>query len=174
MSGIPPTTSGLCTIPASCDVTLTEHPVSATAYVPRLNWVDAWLLAVLTDHRWRWSRPLKLWRLVDRADDLFRGEPSFDDLSFSLARLVAAGLIEVSRDAAGELQLKATRAGFDVKARAKGPGSSMRRFAGALGAEAYPNGDDGDRSLGRFPALTADDWKAVRERLDRVTFTNAD
>ena len=139
-----------------------------SGYDPPLNWVDAWLLAVLTNYRWRWSRPLKLWRLIDLSDVLFRGEASFDDVSFALPRLLAAGLIDVDRDKSGELQFKGTRAAFALKARAKGKDGPMRRFAQAVGAQPYPDGDDGNRSLGRYPDLTARDWAKVRQRLDHT------
>lgn len=139
-----------------------------------LNWVDGWLLAALTDYRWRWSRPMKLWRLVDMTDVLFRGEASFDDVSFSLPRLIAAGLVTVDRDSSGELQIKATRAGFEMKARAKGPGHSIDRWATVLGAPSRSQAVTGDRSLGRYPDLTSRDWRRVRNRLDGVTFGDPD
>jgi len=128
-----------------------------------LPWVDAALLQALTWYRWRWSRPMTLWRLVDVVDILFREEPSFDDISFSLPRLLAAGLVEVKRNNAGEVTLKATRAAFGVKADAGRAGTSL---AEALGALPYESEDPGDRSRGRYPDLSSEDWSAVRKHLD--------
>jgi hypothetical protein len=117
---------------------------------------------------------MKLWRLIDCADVLAREEPTFDEISFSLPRLVAAGLVTVGRDAAGELQLKATRAGFDVKKRAAGRGHAAFRMANALGAARRSEDEVGDRSLGRYSDLNAADWAVARRRLDRVTLNDAD
>ena len=132
---------------------------------PSLGWVDAWLLATLTAHRWRWSRPMKLRDLIDRADVLFRGQPTFDDASFSLPRLLAAGYIAVDRDAAGYLRIKATREGFDLKARVKGKAHPLTRMAQAVGVTFDPSVTDEDRSLGRYSDLKPAEWQAAEDAL---------
>jgi hypothetical protein len=129
---------------------------------PTLNRVDAWLLAALTE-RWSWSRPPKLWELVNDADWLDRGIPTYDEVSYSLPRLIAAGYAIATRDDGGELRLKATRRGFDLRSqvKARSLGAVLSGMALAVGAKPYPEPEEEDRSLGRLEGLAEHEWDAA-------------
>lgn len=132
---------------------------------PALNWVDAWLLAALTTGRWRWSRPMKPWELIDACDWLFRGQPTFDDVSFSLPRLIATGYVVADRDRSGRLRVKATPAAFLAVSRITKRLDPVARMAEALDAARDHGPILGDRSLGRFHDLDHGEWSAAEDRL---------
>jgi hypothetical protein len=135
---------------------------------PALHWVDAWLLACLIDWRWRWSRPMKLSDLIDAGDRLFRGQPTFDDVSYSLPRLIAWGYLVAKRDIKGDLRLKATKAAFELKAQSKDKSDSWSKVAKALGIPpGPPDAEEDDRSLGRFPDLDWSEFRAARDMVNR-------
>jgi hypothetical protein len=67
---------------------------------PRLTDADGWLLAALTESS---GRLVPLFNLVHDYDWLNRAIPTFDDLSFGMPRLVAAGYAIVSESPSGEL-----------------------------------------------------------------------
>lgn len=124
-------------------------------------WVDGWLLACLTDWRWRWSRPMPLREVINRMDVIFGGRPTFDDLSFSLSRVIAAGLVIADRDRHGNLRLKATDAAFDLKARHRDKSPSGGYMIKAVGASPMTADIPEDRSLGRYAELSPDEWRAT-------------
>src|SRR3954452_970323 len=64
---------------------------------PRLNRSDAWLLAALTQGSHD-GRPVTLQRFVHDADWLNRQIPTFDEVSYGLPRLLAAGFLTVGHD----------------------------------------------------------------------------
>jgi hypothetical protein len=127
-----------------------------------LNRVDAWLLAALTE-RWRWSRPPRLWEFVNDADWLYRGIPTYDEVSFSLPRLIAAGYAVATRTDGGELRLKATRQGFDVRSKVKARylADVLSGMAVEVGAKPYPEPEQKDRSLGRLDGFDEHEWEAA-------------
>lgn len=110
---------------------------------------------------------MKLSDLIDAGDRLFRGQPSFDDVSYSLPRLIAAGYLVVQRDSKGNLRLKATNAAFDLRDKVKGKSDSWTKVAKVFGIPpGPPDAEEEDRSLGRFPDLEWREFRAVRDSLN--------
>jgi hypothetical protein len=118
---------------------------------------DAWLLAALTEARQ--GRPLTLAELMNDADWLNRLVPTYDELSYGLPRLIAAGYVVISSQGT-LLRLQPTtkarelRKAASKEARALGVLEAVGRLAGA---QPYPNPEAEDRSLGRLPGLSQAD-----------------
>jgi len=138
---------------------------------PPLTRSDAWLLAALTEGSHD-GRAVRLRDLVHDADWLNRLIPTFDEMSFGLPRLVAAGFLIVGYDAKDHLvfraTLKATRLRRSVKARTLG--NVLAGVGLAVGTTPYPEPEPAeDRSLGRLPGLERVDLEtAVRQHGESV------
>jgi len=132
---------------------------------PRLVRSEACLLAALTESRQR--RAVTLPKLLHDYDWLNRALRTFDELSFGLPRLVAAGFVVVT-GADGDLRLepssKAREWGKSIRRNARGAGGVLEAAARLAGAPPYPVPEqEEDRSLGRLPGLAeADVNEAVR------------
>jgi hypothetical protein len=113
---------------------------------PRLTEQDGWLLAALTESA---GRLVSLRNLVHDFDWLNRAIPTFDELSFGMARLAAAGYAIVSPSPSGELLFRATPEA--MRLRKSATGHPVEAIPAAIGAH---HGSDEDRSLGRLPGLT--------------------
>lgn len=121
--------------------------------LPSLTRSDAWLLAALTEGSYD-GRAMTLQDLIHDADWLNRSIPTFDEISFGLPRLVAAGYLTVDADAEGGLALRATsraiRVGRAVRANARdGVIVAMEKAV----SRPRPEPDPEDRSLGRLTGL---------------------
>jgi hypothetical protein len=126
-----------------------------------LTLTDAWLLAALTESG---GRDVSLRALVHDYDWLEREIPSFDELSYGLPRLIAAGLAAVHGHGR-QLRLRATPKAMAL--RRSIPGHPISAIARLVGATADAGG--GDRSLGRLAALDRDELaSAVRTHGRRV------
>jgi hypothetical protein len=133
---------------------------------PPLTSSDAWLLAALTEGPRR-DRALTLREFVGAADWLNHSLPTFDEVSFGVPRLVAAGFTTVDGPA---VQATAEARRLRSRVRAATLGGVLRAMEKAVGA-AHDGGAQApeDRSLGRWPALTeADLDRAIREHTARV------
>ena len=112
---------------------------------PRLTQRDAELLAALTESS---GRRVRLHELVHDYDWLNRAIPTFDELSYGMQRLVAAGFASVRSGRDRELDFQATPDAVRLRKAVTGhPASGM---SAAIDADA----GSGDRSLGRLPGLT--------------------
>ena len=120
---------------------------------------DAYLLAAATESNGK--RPSRLRDLIADYDWLERGIPTFDEVSFGLPRLVAAGFLEVGSDA-GTTVVRATPKARHLRSTiaAKTLGGVLEDMAAAVGAAQYPGAETEDRSRGRFPGLHAAEWDA--------------
>ena len=109
---------------------------------------------------------------IDNADWLYRGIPTFDQVSFGLPRLAAAGLLVVEEDAQEGLVLRATPKAINLRRlmKAKPPGDDLKEIDEAIRAAAHPAPEPAeDRSLGRLSGLGAVDLDAaIREHGERV------
>ncbi len=133
---------------------------------PLLSTSDAWLLAALTEGRRR-DRALSLREFVGAADWLNHLLPNFDDVSFGVPRLVAAGLMTVDG-----LRVQGTAEAWRLrgKVRAATLGGVLVAMEDLVGAahfgEPVPHED---RSLGRWQALTEADFdRAIRDHSTEV------
>jgi hypothetical protein len=133
---------------------------------PPLTRSDAWLLAALTEGSHD-GRPVKLRDFVHDADWLNRAIPTFDETSFGLPRLIAAGFLVVGYDPKEGLVFRATPKATKLRAsvKAKSLGDVLNGVVEAVGAAPDPEPELAeDRSLGRLPGLEADALDtAVRE-----------
>jgi hypothetical protein len=138
---------------------------------PVLSRADAWLLAALTEGSHD-GRPVSLRDFVHDADWLNRLIPSFDEVSFGLPRLVAAGFLIVGYDAKDGLVFRATPRATELRqsVQAESLGDVLEGVAQAVGAAPYPEPEPAeDRSLGRLPGLDRDDLaKAVAQHAEWV------
>lgn len=117
-----------------------------TTPVPRLTEADTWLVAALTESS---GRPVPLRNLIHDFDWLNRATPSYDDLSFGIPRLVAAGYAVVSKSPSGDLLFAGTAESMRLRRSAKGH-AAVAIHAALRSA----TGPVEDRSLGRLPGLT--------------------
>jgi hypothetical protein len=129
-----------------------------TSSHPALTRSDGWLLAALTEVSHD-GHAVSLRDLLDAADWLNRLIPTFDELSFGLPRLVAAGFLETETDLTGNLRFralpKATRLRKSVEA--KTLGDVITGVSDAVGAVPYDDPEPAeDRSLGRLAGLHLD------------------
>ena len=131
---------------------------------PRLNRADAWLLAALTEGSHD-GRPVTLQDFVHDADWLNRLIPTFDEMSFGLPRLIAAGYMTVGEDVKSGLVFRATPKAIMLrKSIDRRPGSVIQGVEQAVGALPYGQAEpEGDRSLGRLPGLAQEDVTAAVE-----------
>jgi len=138
---------------------------------PPLTRSDAWLLAALTEGG-HYRRGITLRELVHDADWLNRLIPVFDELSFGLPRLVAAGFLTVGNDAKRGLIFRATPKATRLRrtVKAKTLGGVLAGIGQAVGAAPYPEPEPAeDRSLGRLPGLDPGDLEtAIREHGESV------
>jgi hypothetical protein len=107
--------------------------------------------------------------MLESADWLNRGMPSFDVVSFGLQRLLVAGLVTIEHPPEGGLFIRAVgipvavvragRADYNRRRRVGlnvgSLGDSVSAMSAAIGAE--PDSDPEDRSLGRLPRFAAGD-----------------
>lgn len=131
----------------------------------RLVRSDAYILAAVTE-QWLSGSTQKLQEFAHDYDWLNRALPTFDELSFGLARLVAAGYVTTERIPNKVLRLKATPSatalGKQVREKAKTLGDVVTGFDEALGCRPYPEAESDDRSLGRLSDFSEAEWaKAV-------------
>ena len=133
---------------------------------PRLNRADAWLLAALTESSHD-GRPVTLRDLVHDADWLNRAIPTFDEMSFGLPRLIAAGFMTVGVGGTSGVDFRASSEATKLRKSIKAEtlGGVLAAVAEAVGAAPYPESEPPeDRSLGRLPGLEPDDLEvAIRE-----------
>ena len=136
---------------------------------PALTESDAWLLAALTESPHP-DRPVNLRDFIDNADWLYRGIPTFDQVSFGLPRLAAAGLVVVEQDATEGLVLRATPKAIKLRhlRQARPLGDDLKDIDEAIMAAAEPEPVE-DRTLGRLPGLVAADLDAaIKEHGERI------
>jgi hypothetical protein len=118
------------------------------------------------------GRAVNLRDFVDAADWLNRLIPTFDEVSFGLPRLEAAGFLIVSKDPKAGLVFRATPEATKLRrsVKAKTLGSVLNGVGEAVGAAPYPQPEPAeDRSLGRLPGLDSDDLDvAIQEHAERV------
>ncbi len=126
---------------------------------PRLTASDGWLLAALTESS-RDGRPVTLRWFIHDADWLNRAIPTFDEISYGMPRLVAAGYVTVD-GLSFRATPKATKLRELVDAGTVTLGGvivGMERAVEALGdASQEPE----DRSLGRLPGFSPGDLAAA-------------
>jgi hypothetical protein len=72
----------------------------------RLRWTDAWLLTAIAGAKPR-SEPVNLAEMLESADWVNRGMPSFDVVSFGLQRLLVAGFVTIEHPPEGGLFIRA-------------------------------------------------------------------
>ena len=121
---------------------------------PRLTDRDAELLAALTESS---GRRVRLRDLVHDYDWVNRAIPTFDELSYGMQRLVAAGFASVSSARGKELEFQATHDAVGLRKSISGHPTS--RIAAAIDV----NHEGEDRSLGRLAGLTQEAFQeAVR------------
>jgi hypothetical protein len=118
------------------------------------------------------GRSVNLRDFVSDADWLNRLIPTFDEMSFGLPRLVAAGFLIVSHDAKRGLVFRATPTATSLRrsVKAKTLGDVLNGVGAAVGAAPYPEPEPAeDRSLGRLPGLDSNDLDlAIRAHGERV------
>jgi hypothetical protein len=129
------------------------------------------LLAALTEVSHD-GRAVNLRNFVDAADWLNRLIPTFDEVSFGLPRLVAAGFLIAGNDAKLGLVLRATPTATKLRrsVKAKTLGGVLNGVGEAVGAAPYPEPEPAeDRTLGRLPGLDSGDLDtAIQEHSERV------
>ena len=126
---------------------------------PRLTRSDAWIVAASCE-TWR-DTPMRLRDLIGNADWLNRAILTFDELSFGLPRLEAAGLVDITQGIDGPL-VRATNEGRALRGTVGSGtlGGVLAGMAAAVGAPAYPEPETEDRSLGRLPGFSEAQWQA--------------
>jgi hypothetical protein len=105
------------------------------------------------------SRWLRLDELIENIDWLDRWVPNFDEVSYGLPRLIAAGFGEV-RGSGSDLRVRATPRAIDLAR------TSKTRFMGdVVAARPWGEEDAEDWSGGRMPGLDETTWSdAIRIR----------
>jgi hypothetical protein len=129
----------------------------------RLNRSDAWLLAALTEGSHD-GRAVTLQDLVHDADWLNRLIPTFDEMSYGLPRLIAAGFMTVGQDVKKGIVFRATPKAIRLRKSVKAGtlGGVLEGVGNAVGAAPYPDPEPPeDRSLGRLPGLEPEDLDAA-------------
>jgi hypothetical protein len=126
---------------------------------PRLTHGDAWIVAALCEAGRDW--PVRLRDLIHNADWLNRAILTFDEVSYGLPRLEAAGLVEVTPGADGP-RVRPTKAARGLRKTIKADtlGGVLAGAAAAVGAPPYPEPESEDRTLGRLTGLDETLWRA--------------
>jgi hypothetical protein len=143
-----------------------ESPTSSKVVL--LTDTDVAILAGLADASRRAGRSVRLADLIGRIDMLFRWTPSFDDLSFGLPRLVAAGLAAPLAHQDREVWVAPTGDALQLRRAAQrlpgvgGVGVNMETEAHHRGMTT----SEEDRSLGRLPALTAESFESAMQKYE--------
>lgn len=123
-------------------------------------------MAAITESSWR-GQPVRVWEVIHDADELHRDIPSFDDLSYGLARFEAAGYVAIERDDRGDVVLRSTAEGRRLRRRADKMRDSPTAVHGmivALHEAGYPGAVLRHRHLGRLAGFEEDDYeRAYRE-----------
>jgi hypothetical protein len=129
-----------------------------TSGSPPLTRSDAWLIAALCESG---PKPLRLQDLIQNADWLNRAIPSYDELSFGLRRIEAAGYVEVMPATDGLLLRPTERSIVMVRAINAGTlGELLASMSAEVGARPYPEPEHEDQSLGRLPGLDEAAWQS--------------
>jgi DNA-binding MarR family transcriptional regulator len=133
--------------------------VTAQSTTPPLTRSDAWIAAALCESAR--NAPMRLRNLVADADWLNRSILTFDEVSFGLRRLEAAGLVEVTPGPDGPL-VRPTPEAHLLRATVKANtlGGVLAGMDAAVGAPPYPEPESEDRTLGRLPDLDEASWRA--------------
>lgn len=119
---------------------------------PTLTDGDAWIALALCDGFGKKWKPLR--DLVASADYWNHAILTFDEVSYGLPRLAAAGLVELRDSSEGPLACatpECRRLRATVKCRTLG--GTINGMAVAVGAVPWPGTAREDRSLGRLPGL---------------------
>jgi hypothetical protein len=126
---------------------------------PFLTRSDAWIVAALCETRR--DGPMRVRDLIYNADWLNRAILSYDELSFGLPRLEAAGLVEVTDGIDGPL-VRATSKGRALRRQVKAHtlAGVLAGMDAAVGAPAYPERESEDRTLGRLHGFSEAQWRA--------------
>lgn len=134
------------------------NAVSEPAASPPLTRSDAWIVAALCDQG---ATPVRLRDLIGNADWLNRAILSFDEASFGLPRLAAAGLVEVTPGEDGP-RVRPTSAARALRRTVKAStlGDVLAGMDAAVGALPYPQPETEDQSLGRLAGLDEVLWRA--------------
>lgn len=131
---------------------------------PSLTWTDAWLLASLLVSAPP-GQPVDLQSLLSSADHLNVAIPTFDELSFGLARLEHGGWLTVESSQEDGFRFTSTQRAADILGNFST--THIRDLpsgvSSAIGAMAHPREEAEDRSLGRLPALEPDDLAAANQ-----------
>lgn len=141
----------------------------ADALPPPLTRSDAGLVAALSESD---GRRVDLQRLIHDFDWLIRDIPTYDQLSYGMARLMANGYVDVYRNGKGRLRFAATPATRalrrQVDADAHALADVVVGMTRLLGAKSWPEPEpDEDRTLGRLPGLMPSDVEVAIDRHGR-------
>jgi hypothetical protein len=102
--------------------------------------------------------------LIHDADWLNRAIPTFDEVSFGVPRLIAAGFVTVGNSPKSGIVFRVTPKAVHLRKsiKAKTLGDVLGQVGRAVGAEPYPNPEPPeDRSRGRLPGLAPEDLDAA-------------
>ncbi len=129
---------------------------------PPLTRTDASLLAALVEGSHDGCR-VDLRTLVHDVDWLNRAIPTFDEVSFGLQRLVAAGFLIVDSAPETRLMLHPTPKAIHLRRslKARSLGDVLTAMQRAVEAAPYPEPEVEDRSRGRLPGLELQDFDAA-------------
>jgi hypothetical protein len=125
---------------------------------PALVRSDIWILAALVIGAVQ--GPVEMQRLWENADYLMRRSLTFDEVSFGVPRLVAAGLAEVSAAKDTRLMLTATPKAVSLTKVDPNRGviDMMFEWMDHFGCRPHPEHENEDRSLGRLSGLDPAIW----------------
>lgn len=142
-----------------------------------LTRTDAALLDTIA--AWPFGFSISLPKLVENYDFNMRDIPTFDEISYGLARLMARGYITATYSDKRGVRLKRTRAGAALRQaagrhrrsifRSRWPriGEYPTALGDLVGAPRWPAEEVEDRSAGRLPKLTEHDWDLALEEYKR-------
>jgi len=124
--------------------------------MPELVRSDVWILTAILMFD---GNPIDMRHLRESADYLMRRALTFDEVSFGVPRLVAAGLAEVATDEAPRLAIRSMPKASSMVVRGPGVIDIMFGLMDDLGCRPYPEPEDEDRSLRRLPGLDLASWQ---------------
>jgi hypothetical protein len=130
---------------------------------------DVTLLTVLTE--FSRGRPVSLEQFVDGVDWYDRAIPSFDEVSYGLRRLQAAGLLAVSMDSHGRLLLGPTREALHLRRSANDADATAfrRKMEESAGVGPFSTPEQEDRTYGPLAGLRPEAYEvAVSEHSEAV------